>query len=409
MRASASLAIILALTMLPGLGLAQEETAKPWEDWQPPEVQMPEPNAWEIYLLAGELEDEIYRRLRDEAGLPAEEERPGPPPALPEAVAVPGVEQGATALRLDMSQRSLEPETLAQLIREYAPVFSALEAAIAGEAQMPPLRTQQEIEEAFPRFASIRQFARMFAARSVYHMQNEHALSAALDGIAAMRIGADIGTGAPMITGLVQVACAAIGEAHLREAIPRLTGDEARIAANALRAAMAELATFADVVEGEGVFSRVYFIRTSAPEMLTRAEIEALAEDQQLPEGTVAFSAEDTWEALDAYHEDVLAEARKPWWQREPIEEPQNPLVATLVQAYERAGLRFAYMDARVRVTLAALAAQAYHADVGHYPATLDALVPGVPVGGPGRSVHRRSAAGGGARSGLSRASRGAA
>lgn len=314
---------------------------------------MPEPNAWQIYMLAAELEDQIQQRLEEEE--------------LPDGA--------ATAL--DMSEASLEPETLARLIHEYAPVFSALKAAIAGDAQAPLLRTGEDIEQAFPEFAAMRQFARMFAARSVYHMQNEHALSAALDGIAAMRVGADCATGQSMISGLVQEACVAIGEARLREAVPHLTGDEARIAMNALQDAMGEIADFADIIEGEAVFSKTYFATTTAPAMAGGADLEALAEQgHEVPEGTVAISAEGTWEALTALHEAQLAEARKPYWQREALPTPENPLVSTLAASFEQSGMRFAYDDARLWVTLVALGAQAYKADTDSYPASLDQLVP---------------------------------
>ncbi len=361
------LALVVALTSC--LAVAQEEDAKPWDDWQPPEVQMPEPNAWDIYLLAAELQEQIHERLREEAGLPVPEPEADAPQQFP-----PGVDPNLRT-QLDMTEQSLEPETLERLIDEYAPVFSALEAAIAGEAQMPPLRTGEDIEQAFPNFAEMRQFARMFAGRSVYHLQNDHALSAALDGIAAMRVGADCGTGQSMLTGLVQEACVAIGEAHLREAIPHLTAGEARIAMNALEDAVGETADFADIMEGEAIFSRAYFVNVTAPGMAGQGDLEALAEQgQEIPEGAV--TAEGTWEALTSFHEAQLVEVRKPYWQREALPTPENPLVASMASSFERAGMKFAYGDARLRVALTALAAHAYRGDTGSYPGSLDQLVP---------------------------------
>ena len=376
-------AIILTLLVTVGTAAAQEDAVPPWEEWQPPEVQMPQPNGWQIYMLAAQLEDQIQARLEDGTA-PAGPLILGPEAAAPPAAEAPPVVEdnempaeeappvgGNPAIALDMSEASLEPETLARLVHEYAPVFSALEAAIAGDAQAPLLRTGEDMEQAFPDFAKMRQFARMFAARSIYHMQNEHALSAALDGIAAMQVGADCATGQSMISGLVQEACVAIGEARVREAIPHLTGEEARIAMNALQDAMGEIADFADIMEGEAVFSKTYFANVTAPAMTGEAD---LPEGVEVPEGAV--TAEDTWEALTSFQEAQLAEARKPYWQREALPTPENPLVATLAASFDRAGMKFTYGDARLRVTLTALAAQAYKGDTGSYPASLEQLVP---------------------------------
>ncbi|MGM0494889.1 MAG: hypothetical protein ACQER1_18290 [Armatimonadota bacterium] len=369
MKKRQCIAIILTLMVTIGLAVAQQEAAPPWEEWQPPEVQMPEPNAWDIYLLAAELEEQIHGRLREEAGLPAPDPEGDAPPQFP-----PGVDPNVRT-QLDMTEQSLEPETLERLINAYTPVFSALEAAIAGDAQAPLLRTGEDIEQAFPDFAEMRQFARMLASRSVYHMQNDHALSAALDGIAAMRVGVDCATGQSMISGLVQEACVAIGEARLREAIPYLTDNEARIAMNALQDAMGERADFAEIMEGEATFSKTYFGNMIAPAMAGGADLEALTEQgHEIPEGAV--TAEGTWEALGEFLDAMQTEAAKPWWAREPIEEPDNPLAATLLPAHERAGSRFAYSDARLCVALTALAAQAYRSDTGSYPASLEQLVP---------------------------------
>lgn len=348
MRATAIATILITLlAQVPTP--AQEAPAKPWEDWRPPEVRMPEPNAWEIYLRGFDIHDEIRQRLEDE---------------FPEGARV----------TLDMTEESLEPETLERLLDEYAPVFSALEAAIAGQAQAPPLRTHADLEAHLAGFGAMRQFARMLASRSVYHLRHGNALSAALDGIAIVRVAADVGTGGSLLAGLTQAACISIGESRLRDAIPHLGAEEAWIVANALREAMAQMATLANIIEGESICNRAEFIATIAPTMPTRAELERALEGQDVPEDAV--TADETWEALNTWYETALAEARTPWWQREKLPTPENPLVATLTPALEQAGRGSAILSARLRVALTALAAQAYRADAGHYPATLDALVP---------------------------------
>ena len=72
-----------------------------------------------------------------------------------------------------------------------------------------------------------------------------------------MHIGADVGTHNSLIGGLVQLACVTIGEARLREAIPHLGAEEARIATTALRTAMAELPGLAHALRGEETCTRL--------------------------------------------------------------------------------------------------------------------------------------------------------
>lgn len=374
-----SAVFVVLFVLVPGVAvLAQDEAPKPWETWQPPALEMPDPNAWEIYLRAARIESAIHERLAAE---------------LPE---------GAPTT-LDMSEAALEPEALTRLVEAYAPVFSALEAAIAGDAVAPQITSPDGFEMAFPEFAQVRQFARMFAARSIYHLRQEDALSAALDGIAAMHVGADVGTSNSLIGGLVQIACVAIGEARLREAIPHLGADEARIATTALRGTMAELSTFAHALYGEEMLSRL-MMREQFPNFARIDEVvQALREDPdyarqilaqedpafaELDDAAVrakveekiaemeALTPEVAWAELDRFYAAQKAEAEKPYWAREPVTPPANIMLKALLSPLDAAALKYAISDARLEVDLAAVAAQAYLGEHGVYPPELEALVP---------------------------------
>ncbi|MGC9319211.1 MAG: hypothetical protein ACP5KN_14355 [Armatimonadota bacterium] len=369
MKVQRTIVIVLALCLV-GAAPAQEEAAKPWESWQPPEVQMPEPNAWDIYLRAAELEEQIHQRLREEAGLPPQDEGANVPPPL-----APGVDPNVPT-QLHMTEQSLEPETLARLLDAYAPVFSAVEAAIAGEAQMPPLRTQEDIERIFPELAHMRQFARMLSSRSVHHLRNGQALPAALDGIASMHLAADVGTQGSVISGLVQTACQAIGEAALREAIPHLDSAEARIALNALQRAIAESAGFGEIMEGEATVGKAFYVDMILPALGEGRELAEIYQDEELAERAVGVTPEDTWAALTEAFARRTEEAHKPYWARAQIEAPDNPIAERSLATFQRTGLKFAFIEARLRCCVAALASQAYRADRGAYPESLDRLVP---------------------------------
>lgn len=387
--------VVLFVLMLCVAVLAQDEAPAPWEAWQPAAVEMPDPNAWEIYLRAFALADQLDERLREEAGLPPRAEDANPPPDVPAGRNV--------RTQLDMSEASLEPETLARLLEAYAPVFSALEAAIAGDVVAPQITSRRDLEAAFPEFAKMRQFARMFASRSIYHLREKNALSAALDGIAPMHIGADVGTHNSLIGGLVQLACVTIGEARLREAIPHLGAEEARIATTALRTAMAELPGLAHALRGEETCTRL-MMREQFPNFARIDEVvQALREDpdyarQILAEEDPAFAELDDealrakveekiaemealqpaemWAELDRFYAAQQAEAAKPFWARQPLPPPENLLLKMLLSPFDAAALKYAVSDARLQVDLAAVAAQAYFGEHGVYPAELGALVP---------------------------------
>lgn len=374
----AGVVLMLALCAAAGPAAAQEDTVPPWETWQPPAVEMPDPNAWEIYLRAFSLSEAIEQRLEDELG------------------------EGAQTT-LGMSEATLEPETLARLVDAYAPVFSALEAAIAGKTRVPPIMSREDIDESFEEFAAARQACRMFAGRSVYHLQRDDALSAALDGVAAMRIGNDVGTHGSLIGGLVQIACTAIGEARLRETVPSLGPDEARIVISALRAVMARAPGFADALVGEETVSRLlmrewlpqfegideavealrddldYARRVLAQEDPAVAEMDDAALNALIEEKAAqmkAMAPDRIWEELGDFYAEWQIEAAKTLWARQPVHAPENPILQQLTPSFEKSGMKYAVSDARLRVDLAAAAAQAFKGETGVYPASLEQLVP---------------------------------
>jgi hypothetical protein len=206
-----------------------------------------------------------------------------------------------------------------------------------------------------------------------------------------------------LIGGLVQFACVAIGEARLREAIPHLGSEEARIATTALRTAMVGLPGLAHALRGEEIYTRL-MMREQFPNFARIDEaVQALREDPDyarhiLAEEDPAFAELDdealrakveekiaemqaltpevAWAELDRFYAAQQAEAAKPFWARETVAPPANILLKTLRNPFDVAALLYATSDARLGVDLAAVAAQAYFGEHGLYPADLDALVP---------------------------------
>ncbi len=321
---------------------ATGEGPKLWEEWQPPAVEMPDPNAFDLYELAWALRRELDEQAGD------------------------GDNRGFG--RAD----ELTADELSALCGRYEPVFRLLEEAIAGEAQFPPF---EDPAQQMPWFAQIREGARMFTARALLRRGEGRPLEAALDAIACMHLGADASTQGTLIAGLVAIACQAIGQRQLDAAIPELDAAGARAATNALRRAMAERGTFADALRGEETVARL-LSKQYLPMFEGVGEAAEQQIDPELAQQMRALDPAATWEELGAFYGAWIEEAAKPWYARAEVATPENPLLATVAPPFDLASLKYAVIDARLNVAVAALAAQAWLGDHGSLPTSLDALVP---------------------------------
>jgi len=366
-RTCAVIALIVLIPCAAALAQAEppapEQAPKPWETWQPPAVEMPDPNAFELYELAFALYDRISK-----ADQPAPAPQQGGEGAVVQAPPRPEADFGRSGL--------LTTGELNALCEEYAPVFRLLEEAIAGETQFPPLT---DPAQPMPYLAGIRQAARMFGDRSLLRREQGRPLEAALDAIACIHLAADAATQGSLISGLVQVACSTIGEAQLREVILLLDGTEARAATNALRRAMAQRVDFAEIVAGETVVIRAFF-KAIEPALGDENEMQGIMGEETAQELLAQGlpTPETTWEQMAQFNEQATAWARQPFWARgeKPPATPDNPLLNLLLPAYAQASFRYAVSDARLAVYLAAIAAQAYLGENGAYPTDLESLVP---------------------------------
>ncbi len=248
------IAIIVALLAAPLLSSGQD-AERPWQSWEPPAVETPDPNAWDLYQLAFALLDEIRARHRGEEPVgpqPAAEQMPpegrpqepgaGPPVAGPvERTTAPPSWGFAAAPELDV-------ESLRELIGQHSSVYKILEHALMGEASLPPVRSTDQL---LPELGDMRHGARMFAARSRLHRLEGRPLEAALDAVACVRLGADAQTQRIIVAGLAGLACEDLGLRELEQALPLLDPRQAHITLVALRGAIAERKTFPEVLERE--------------------------------------------------------------------------------------------------------------------------------------------------------------
>jgi len=330
-------AVASALMLLSLCPLAAQEIEKPWEDWEPPVTEALVPNAFDLYLKAFDLLEEL-----------------GEP------------------------ERDADSEEVRAALDKHALTFRLLEEAMMGDCLLPAVTS---FDQTLPHLRGFRSSARLFVARANLCVEEGRYAEAALDCIACVRLGADAARGGPLIAGLVGIACEAIGLHALQDIIPGMQPDDCAIAIAALRAAEAERVTFAQVLESEALSGK-YMMKSQFAQAFgeTQPDIEALGLDaeqlEELKEQLEQWQPAHSWYAHEQFFPALIGQAQKPYWDRDEIEKPGDPLVDILVPVCTRTSFKFASADARLRLALVHLAAQAYLLDKGLPPADLEALVP---------------------------------
>jgi hypothetical protein len=344
MRYIAIVAAIIAVT----LTFAQDfppEFERPWEDWNPPVIEMPEPNSYHLYQLAFDLLEEF--------------EWPG---------------------------REATPEDLRASIEGFDLAYQALQQAQMGECLFPPLADPEQV---FPELARTRGACRFMVVHANVMVLDGRMAQAALDSISCVRIGAAASSSGMSVAGLTAVACESIGLRDLGEIIPALQPDECRVVIEALRTAQADRVPLSEVMRGEQIYGKMLMKRQFS-EFPTQAEFQqtlaamtpeereqALQQIEQLKQqGTELFNPENSWRKHGEWFALFIEQLAKPHWDRDEVPPPGDLLVDIAVPVYLMTQVKFAIANAKLRLALCQLAAQAFMLDQGGPPRDLDQLVP---------------------------------
>lgn len=325
------LCAIAALLLTYAVAAQQDEQPdKPWEAWEPAEIVMPDPNAFDIYLEAFALVEEL--------GEPDENE---------------------------------DLQTLGQRLEGHRLTFRLLRAALMGDCRLPPFTfADQEL----PYLAKFRSAARMLAMRAGVMRSHGLYLEAALDAIDGVRMAQDAASQRALIGLLVGTAIEAISLKSLGETAPFLNEVESRIAINSLRSALSERTSLLEVLEGECDLTRHIFCDLMVPaieEGVAKKQAEELVQQD-----LALWKPHEAWIAMNEFYGEVLKRAKQERWERwEPIE-ADDPFVRSLLPAFERIMLRSARARAQMALALTRLAVHAYWVAKGNAPEDLDALVP---------------------------------
>lgn len=338
---------VVVMVMVVSLAFAQDfpEFERPWDDWEPPLIEMPEPNAYHLYRMAFDMLEEF--------------EYP---------------EQDAT------------DEEVRASIEGFDLAYQALQQAMMGECRFPPVADPEQV---FPELASTRNACRFMVTHAKVAALDGDMSQAALDSIACVRIGSAAAGNGTLIGGLVAIACEAIGlDRGLADIIPALQPDECRVAIEALRLAEAELVPLSEVLRGEMLCGKMLMKRQfrdiARPEDVERQiaalppeqRAEALRQWEQMKQAGQLWTPSNSWHKHEEWLGQLIEETQKPYWAREQAPLPGDPMVDMLVGVYAKTQVKFAIADAHLRLALCRLAAQGYMVENGGPPQNLDALVP---------------------------------
>jgi len=377
----------LALTMLVALaGHAQPAgPARPWETWQPPEVALPNPNAFDIYLKAFALKkqiDDAHKAppLPGPQAPPAAPAPPGgpPPPPPPAAPPVPGgppppPPPGGVALQDPWPEGPFDLP-LPERVALYADVLTLVRQALTEECLIAP---PASMDEGMPYYAAFRSVARRFIMEAGARRAAGDCRGAADSALDALEMAQDAKTQGSLMSLLVGISCEAIALASLDQTVPGLTGAECRDVLAHLQGIAAQRPSEVEALTGAEVHSRVYlkyFLENpdGMRELYTRLDPPMSAAEYE----RLRASLPEAWQSMGQYFEQLRQEATLPCNKRAVLAPPENVYLQPLLKSLTLTAFKDARATTLLRLHELQLAAQAYLRDKGHDPAKLSDLVP---------------------------------
>lgn len=313
---------------------------------------------------------------------------PAPPPPSPNAFDdfhnAFTLKTGGDAVDRDGSGITLAQKE--QLLDDNQRAIDAVHAGFSHEYQPPLARSFAAL---MPYCSQQRALARLLLFASDTSREGGDYAASARYALDAIRLGAQIQSGAYLIGGLVGGACEAIGRQALWQDVDLLDGPEARAANAELTDIIAKRPSFADILQNEEWLGQGGIV-----EGFGHAKPSDLSEIQK------ETSAKDPRELFDRYTAKMdafIAAARQPYAKRQ-FPDLSDKLSQTMIPAPRPLFFKADFAMTEDELLDVSLSLRAYYADRKSYPDTLSALIPkyleAVPVDpfGKGEPLHYKSA-----------------
>lgn len=326
-----------------------------------PNPVMPHPNAFDYFNEAGKMAEDMKAESK-------------------------------TISDMETDLRDLRPHTptftaqqRAEALAKFDTVLTRMREGFKYPFQNPPLRSFSQL---LPQFARYRALARILAMEArVYEDQAdwEDAMNSHLD---CLYLGGESPRNGPLIAELVGVAIQAIGRAHTQEIIENLTAEEAKTAIKRMEGILSEEVSYAQTLREEKIG-----LQASLMEIFHKANWRTSMISLS---GWGSENNNDTWsnrmqalslmfvnkrasmKNISDYCDAIIAEAELPYQNGRPAPPvPTDRLSQLVCPVFSQAGFKYTENQAANRMTLTALALQAYRVEHKAYPSTLQELVDG--------------------------------
>jgi hypothetical protein len=328
---------------------------------------MPDPNAYDAFVAAG-------KELKEEEHI-AYALNPSSWKSPPERMEI----------RNWLAKMPLPLKEQEKLLKQNEKALQLVRLGLSHPYQEPPARS---VKAMFPHFAKFRSLARLLAFEAQVKAERGDWKGAANSGLDAIQLGTQIPSGSILIGKLVGIACEAIGQPVVLEAIDHLNAAEAQEIADRLAKIMARRVTFVETLQEEkwlGLASlqNDVFVpgwRWNAysslwnPEHIHQNEVAVQNFAWYL--WLLRYSKRQIVENYAGYMDRVIAKARAGMIKPDSIRTPGDPICQILLPEFAQSSLKDAVNATQNTMLHTTLALRAYRLETGAYPRSLDPLVP---------------------------------
>jgi hypothetical protein len=240
----------------------------------------------------------------------------------------------------------------------------------------PPIRSFSDSSPYLAKGRSLARFLGVVAYTRERQGDWDGSLQATLDGI---KLGEDIPRGGVIISLLVGIAFEAIARDRCWARIGHLDAPGAQAAARRLETILANHVTLAEVYQEDEWATQSQMLALFQKPNWRKEFVSMLGDGSSQGSAILLYgtSKRTVIRGYTRYMDALITRAKLPFIARGAAPpEPSNPIARAIVPVMAGAESKAAENEARNALLLLALALQAYKAEHGSYPATLDALVP---------------------------------
>ena len=303
-----------------------------------PSPKMPSPNAFDFFVKASkQIENE------NQVGLALD---------------------GKSTVATDESRK-----TQAELLADNAEALKTLREGLPLAYMPPPVRS---IGARFTYFAGFRSLARLLMLESQVKATHKDWNGAVNSKMDALQLGVETAHGSPIIGSLVGIACQAIGRRDVWKDFDHLNAAQAKTATQRLQKILALQTPWAETLQEEK-----WMGQASLRDVLNGKAVEGMSSSFMMKVAGIFYRKGRIMDNYTLYMDQTIVNGKLPYAAHPPLPHmPNDPISQVMFLVFEQAHFKAIETETQNALLLTALALHAYRLEKGHYPHTLQELVP---------------------------------